>query len=121
MRVAAINDDVARFEMRHYGVDHVVDGVAGLDHQHHPAGLLERADELFDGVCADDLRALRFVVNEVVYFRNCSVEDSDFVAMVVHIQNQVLSHDRKADQSDVAICVLHTPSLISKSKIEKRA
>ena len=54
-------------------------------------------DQFLNRVGSDDLSALCLVLNEVVYLRDCSIKDSDFVAMVVHIQNQVLSHDCKAD------------------------
>ena len=67
MRVAAVDDDVALFEMRQQGVDHLVDGVACLNHQHHAAGLFQRFHQLWNGVCAHYLRALGFVIDEVVH------------------------------------------------------
>ena len=40
-RVAAVNDDVARLEHWKDVVDHLVDGVAGFDHEHDAARPLE--------------------------------------------------------------------------------
>ena len=40
MRVAAIDDEVARFEVGQKQLDEVIQGLAGLDHQHDFAGAL---------------------------------------------------------------------------------
>ncbi len=105
--VAAVDDDVARFKIRQHVVDHLVDSVAGLDHQHDAARALEQADELFDGVRADDLGALGFVGQEVVHFGDGAVEDGHLEAVVVHVEDEVLSHDGEADQADVTRCFWH--------------
>ena len=108
LRVAAVDDDVAFFEMRHDLVDHLVDGVARLHHQHHAPWPLQRLNQFFDGVRADDLRALGFVLDEVVNLGNGSIEHGHAEAVVVHVQNQILAHHREADQSDVTICIWHS-------------
>ena len=87
--------------MRQDVVDHLVDGVAGLDHEHDAARALEQAGELFDRVRADDLRALGFVGDEVVDLGDGAVEDGDLESVVVHVEDEVLSHDGKADQADI--------------------
>ncbi len=43
-RIAAVDDDVARIEVREQLLDHRVDRVAGLDHAHQHARALQRAD-----------------------------------------------------------------------------
>jgi hypothetical protein len=48
MRVAAVDDDVAGFEMGQHGVDHLIDRVAGFDHHHDAARPLKQADELLE-------------------------------------------------------------------------
>ena len=73
-------------------------------------GLLERLYQLFNGMRADNLRALGLILDKVVYFGDGSIENGDLVAVVVHIQNQILTHHREANQSDVAICVWHSRS-----------
>ena len=37
MRIAAVDDDVAGFEMRQHCVDHLIHGVARLHHHHDAA------------------------------------------------------------------------------------
>ena len=107
VRVAAVDDDVALFEVRQDGVDHLVDGVAGFDHQHDAARGLEQPAEFFDGMRADDIGAFRFIVEEVVDFGDGPVEDGHVVAVVIHIEDQILAHDGEADQSDITRCLRH--------------
>ncbi len=73
-------------------------------------GRLEHADELFDGVRADDLRALGLVGQKVVDLGGGAVEDGNFVAVVVHVQDEVLPHHGQADQADVTTAVFHSVS-----------
>ena len=95
------------FEMRQQLLDHLVDRVAGLDHQHDAARPLQQLDQLFDRVRADDLRALRLVVDELVHLGDGAVEHGHLVAVVVHVQDQVLAHDGQADQADITTRVRH--------------
>ncbi len=111
VRVAAVDDDVALLEMRQQLLDHLIDRVAGLHHQHDAPRPLQHFREFFDGMRADYLRALGFVVDELVDFGNGSIEDRHFVSVVVHVQDQVLAHDGKADQSDVTEFILHVRDL----------
>ena len=46
MRVAAVDDDVTLFQVRQQIFNHMVDGVAGLDHQHDPPRSFERRRKL---------------------------------------------------------------------------
>jgi hypothetical protein len=48
-------------------------------------------------VCSDDLGALRFVGNEIVHLGNGAVEYGYFKAVVVHVEDKILSHDCEAD------------------------
>ena len=82
--------------------DHVVDGVAGLDHEHHAPGRFERGNQFVDGMGADNRRALGFVIEELVHFGNGSIEDGHAVAVVIHVEDQILAHDSEANQPDVA-------------------
>src|SRR5690606_1484656 len=54
VRVAAVDDDVARLEVGEEVGDHPVDGRARLDHQHHSAGPLQGPDEAGVVVMAAD-------------------------------------------------------------------
>ena len=99
--VAAVDQDVARLEQGDQLVDHRIDGGAGLDHDHDLARPLERADQLGDGVAADDLLPLPSAVDEVVDLGRGPVEDRDRVAVALHVQHEVLAHHGQADQADV--------------------
>ena len=93
---------VARLEVRQQRFDEVVHGLARLDHQHDLARPLEQLDHLLDRVRADDvLVTLGGVVQELVDLRDGAVEGDHRVAVVGHIQDQVLAHDCQADQSDI--------------------
>src|SRR5207249_10124334 len=48
-RVAAVNDDVAGFEMGDEQVNEFVHRFAGFDHQHDPAGFLQQGHQFLDG------------------------------------------------------------------------
>ena len=111
MGVAAIDNDVAGFEVGSDGVDPLVYGVTGFHHHHDPAGALEEADKLFDGVSADNLGSFGFVGDEVVDLRNRAVEDGDFEAVVVHVENEILTHDGEADESDITCGLRHVAPL----------
>ena len=71
-RIAAVDDDVAGFEMREELLDEFVHGLAGLDEHHDAARALQLADHFLDGMRADDLGALGFLGEELVHLgRRC--------------------------------------------------
>ena len=72
-------------------------GIAGLHHQHHATGPLQQSYEFLDGMRANDLRPFGFVRDELVYFGNRPVEHGNFVAVIIHIEHQVLAHDGQPD------------------------
>ena len=111
MRVAAVDDDVALVEKgKKFGDDRVDrrvlgierefrsgNGVFRLNHQHNFARAFELGNQLFEGVCADELIALglRFGGREeIVDLASRAVEDRDVKAMIHHVQNEILAHDR---------------------------
>jgi hypothetical protein len=59
---------------------------------------------------SDDLRSLRLILYEIIHFRDGPVEHSHFVAVVVHVQNEVLSHHRQTNQSNVTTSLFHQSS-----------
>src|SRR5438105_842217 len=108
MRVASVDDDVAFFEMGDKLFNYLIDSLARLDHHHDATRTLQCANEFLDGVSADDLRSRSFVLNKIVDLGDGAVEDRDLVAVVVHIEDQVLPHDGEADESDVTTFRLHS-------------
>src|ERR1017187_2335993 len=109
-RISAVDDDVALLQMGEKLVDGVVDHVAGLHHDHHPARRLEQPAQLLHGVRADHLRALGFILDEVVHLGDGAVEYRNLVAVIVHVENQILPHPRQANQANIATTLIHQAS-----------
>ena len=100
-RVAAVDDDVAGFQSREEMFDELIDGFAGLDHEHDAAGFFEERDHFLDGAGADDIRAFGFPGQELVHLGDRAVESHHGVAVIVHIQDEILAHDGQTDECDV--------------------
>ena len=105
--LTAIDDDVALLRVRQDLLDEVVDGLAGLDQQHHAARLLEAPHQLLDRLRADDLGALGLVGKEVVDLGDSAVERGHGEAVVVHVEDEVLAHHGQADEPNVSLCLAH--------------
>src|ERR1041385_8318295 len=93
--------------MRQQRVDHVIHRLAGLDHQHHAARALEHLDELGNRAAARDLGALRLHGEEIVDLGNGAVEHGDAIAVIVHVEDEVLAHHGQTDQSNVTTGGVH--------------
>ena len=91
----------------------MVDRLAGLYHQHHPARLFQDSNQFLNRVRAHDLCAGRFLLDEIVYFGDGSIKHTHAITVVVHIQDQILAHDSQADQSDVAAFLFHSISWLT--------
>ena len=101
MGVSAVDDYVALVEQGDQLLDEVVDGLAGLDHQEDLAGALERSHEVLEAVRPVDVLALAASFDESVDLFYGTVEYTDVEAFAFHIEDQVLAHDGKTDESDV--------------------
>ena len=100
--IAAVDDQIARFQERQQVLDELVHRLARLDHQHDLARPLQQLHHLFDGVSAQDGgAALGCVVQKLIDLGDRPVEGDHRVSVVVHIHNQVLAHDCQTDQSDI--------------------
>src|ERR1700676_5133077 len=60
---------------------------------------------------ASHVGALRLIVDELVHLRYGSVEDRHLVSVVVHVQHQILAHDRETDQTNITGIIYHTDLL----------
>ena len=103
VRVPAVHDDVARVEMGKQLRDRRVDGLAGLHHQHHDARPPKLRGELRERSRADDIRSGRRACQERVGLLGGAVVDGDAVAVVVHVEDEVLAHHREPDEADVRL------------------
>ncbi len=79
-------------------LDGIVDALAGLDHEHDLARPLEQFQHLFERVRADDLGAFCGAIQKFVNFGSRPVIGDNGVAVVVHVHDQVLSHDCESDK-----------------------
>jgi hypothetical protein len=59
---------------------------------------------------AHHLRALGLIGQKIVHFRNSAVEHRDLKSVVIHVQDEILSHNGEADQANVTTGVWHTNS-----------
>ncbi len=103
--VAAVDQDVAFFQQGQELLDELVDGCARLDHQHDFPRTLQGGTQFGKRMRADDFQALAAAVYEIIHLGRGAVEDRDGASAAFHVQHQVLTHDRQADQAD--ICVGH--------------
>jgi len=116
VRIAAVDNDVAFFEKRQQFFDDLINGVSGLDHHHDAPRTLQRADQFLYGVSAHNQRAGRFMLNKIVDLGHSAVKHGNFVSVVVHVQDQVLPHHGKADESDVTALRLHKLSHFTRAR-----
>ena len=100
-RIATIDNDVTGFEVRDDLVDELVDRLAGLDQHHDAARALELGDHFFDRVRPLHLRALGLIGQELIHLVGRTVVSHHGKPMIVHVQNQVLTHDSQADQGNI--------------------
>jgi len=104
MRVAAVDDQVACFEVGQQQFDEVVHGLAGLHHEHDLTGPFQQGRQFLDRMGAEDGFASRGgSFQELVYLGNRTVEGYHRVALVIHVQDEVLAHHGQTNQSDVAL------------------
>lgn len=116
--VSAVNDDVALVAVREQLLDEVVDGRTSHDQKHHTAGFLELGDELLDRLGSDDGFAcgsvnsasvlgvgisstLGLILEEAVDLGNRSVEGNDGETVIGSVEDQILAHDRKANETEI--------------------
>ena len=100
-RVAAVDDDVAGFEARKELLDEFVHGLTSFDHDHDAAGFLEEADHFLNRMRADDMGAFGFFGDKFVHFGDGAVEGDHRVAVVVHVEDEILAHDGQTNQCNV--------------------
>ena len=103
MRVAAIDNDVARLHFGYQQFNEIIDWLACLDHQHDLVRPLQIGDQLFDTVRADDVFAFTTTIHKIIDFAHGTVETGDRESLALHVQDQIFTHDGKTDQTDVSL------------------
>ena len=91
-------------EQRDQGLDELIHHRTGADHEHDLPRSGQGRDQLLEGMGADDLGPGGGTGEELVHLAGGAVEHGHPKAMVVHVEGQVLAHDRQADEPDVRTC-----------------
>ena len=111
-RVAALEDGVALFEMRQQLLDHLVNRLAGLDHDDDRARTLHGLDELDQIGLRHDLAVEALLLrhaDEIVDARRGAVMDRDRVTVVGNVECKVRAHDCEPDEADIGGGHVHSP------------
>ena len=107
--VAAVDNDVAGLQIGQQLGDGLVYGISGAHHQHDDARFCKAVGEFLQAVGAADLCVFGGTLQEGIDFVGAAVVGDDFVAVVVHVEDEVLPHDGEADDADV--CFFHVYSV----------
>lgn len=108
VRVSSINDDIALLDatLSQEQLNEVVDWLSGHDQHHHTSWLLQLLHELLNAVGANNALALGFILEETIDLGDCSVEGNDSESVVSCVEDQVLTHDRKANETKVSAIII---------------
>ncbi len=87
--------------------EQLVDGLAGLHEHDDLARPRERGDERFERHGADELLAGTATREELRDLGARAVVHAHAKAFALHVQGQVLAHYGEADQTDVALRLVH--------------
>ena len=113
VRITAVDNDVAFGQQRLQLIDHSIDGGSRLDHNHDSARCRQTVDECCQRVVAfDAIRHSRFdnsgrptakATYKFVSRLRRAVVDADGKSFVGHVHDQILTHNRQADQADIVL------------------
>ena len=101
MGVAAVDEDVARFEVRGDHLDGVVHRLPGLHQDDDLARALDAGDELLGRGGADELLALAAPADELLHLVGAAVVHGDGVPAGLHVEDEVLAHHGESHETDV--------------------
>ena len=101
VRVAGVDDDVARFQQRFKLLDDRVDRLAGLDHDQDAARLLQRVHQFLQGFGADEVAVRAVLFQQCVSLFDRPVVQGNGEAVPGQVAGQVGAHHRKAGDTDV--------------------
>ena len=111
--IAAVDDDVARLQMRQKQLDKVIHGLAGLDHQHHLARLLQRRAQLLNALAAKDVPAPGAPFDKARHLLHRAVVHCHGKALGLHVHHQIFAHHGQTDEADIRL--FHLLSFLSLS------
>ena len=118
MGVPAVNDQVSLFKVGQDHFDEAVHNISRLYHQHDLPGTFQPGYKLLHGVgTVDGVPAFGRTFQEIVYLAYGPIENRHLESLVVHVEDEVLSHNRQADEADIRFFFRHNDSLYSYSVI----
>ena len=113
--VAAVDENISRFEVRQQLRNDVVDCASRLDHHHDSARPPERGAKLCRRICGQNVFAVGASGDEFAGAFGRTVVNSDGEAFGLHVQNKILPHHSESDHADVGKFFFRhvmTPSLV---------
>jgi len=107
MGVSTVNDDVALFDEGEHLLNEVVDRRTSHDQKHHTTRLLELGNELLNRMGSDNGFALGLILEEAIDLGDGSVESNNGEAVIRSVENQILAHDREANETEITNWTRH--------------
>ena len=107
MGVAAVDDEIARFQKRCDPVNDRIHRVPGGYEQHDGPGSAQQIDEIADRRCGPDVGIRRFFLFKRIRFFGIQIIAGHRKTLIGHIQQEIAAHHPQADQSDVASFLFH--------------
>ena len=92
VRVATIDDDITWVQMRDKEIDKIVNGLTGFYHEHNPSGSFKDSNKILNSARSDYGCTFCISINEVINPGYGPVKHSYLEPLVIHIQNQILTH-----------------------------
>ena len=109
VRVARVNNDVARFQQRLELLDHGVNRSTGLDHDQDTARLFQRVNQLLERLRPNEVALVSVLLKQGIGLFHRPVVKGYGVPAASEVAGQVRSHDGEACYADlcthqVSIC-----------------
>lgn len=73
-----------------------------LDKHHDTFWFLQLLHHLLQAVSTNYLGALCLIGQELIYLLCGTIVRTDHISMIIHVQNEVLTHDSQTNESDVS-------------------
>jgi hypothetical protein len=74
-----------------------------FDKEHNTSRFLEFFAHFLNGMGTDDFRSFRLISQKLINLIRGSVVCTDNVAMIIHVQNDVLAHHCQPDEGNICL------------------
>ena len=101
-RVAAIDDDVARLQVRQQFLDHLIDRLTGLDHDDDGARLGDRGNEFRDRLRRREAAFGAMLVDQFVGAGAVAVEHGDAKALASGVAGEIGAHHGETEHANIS-------------------